>query len=318
MTGYGTVKGNPAAYVAPINDIYQKVYGRDATSDEQAAMMPYIDRDQGGYELAMAQAVAEKKAADNTPDKIAKKKQDEDLTNAPQHFDAVQNLFQSNLGRAATQDELNHFGSLLASGTTDPYQLQQFLQQQPEYTTTQDQKMREGLSGTMQTNDKNYFENSILPSIQQTFAKQGRTVDSSGFANSATQSAQQQNTQREQFLSSLTASQYQGRQANAYSDYANMIQNQNALTNAGINAQYGNVQNSIKRMQDVQDFSIQQQAYNQYLAKYGKRNNVGGLVGGLAGAAIGSYGGPAGASIGYQIGSGLGQAGQNYSQGGSY
>lgn len=326
-TVVNSTQGDQRNQLSALFDAFENTYGRAPTQDEmnqalpafQDPANPHITNTSGGNSFISQMHTA----TENTPDKLYKKQQEEYLANAPQHFGSVQQLFQTHLGRAATQDELNHFGSLLASGTTDAYGLQQFLQQQPEYTQKQDKQFQEGLSGQMQGYDKQYFSESILPAIQQAYAKQGRSFDSSAFANSATQSAQQQNTTRQNYLAQLSASQYGGRQQNAYNDYTGMVQNQNALTNAGINAQYAGIQNAQTRGQNIQDYGTQAQLYNQYLARYGKRNNgLGGMLGGLAGAGLGGWlGGPggrtAGAQLGYQMGSGLGQSGQN-SFGGGY
>ncbi len=293
---------------------YQKIYGRPPSPQELTYALTANGGDINSY-------IANKKLAeDNTPDKLAAKQQADYLAQAPQHYDDVKQAIQGQLGRAATQDELDHFGSMLASGSTDKYQLQQFLQQQPEYQQTQNKNFQNGLSDQLSGYDKQYFQDSILPGIQEAYAKQGRSFDSSAFQNAATNSAQQQNTQRQSFLANLSAQQYGNTQANAYNDYARQVANQQNLTNQGIQAQYGNVQNQIGRANNYTDFQMQQDAYNQYLAKYGKRNNgMGSLIGGGIGAAAGAYfGGPAGASVGYGIGSGLGQAGQNYFGGGSY
>jgi hypothetical protein len=197
--------------------------------------------------------------------------------------------------------------------------LQTFLQQQPEYTTRQNQEFQQGLSDQLSGYDKQYFSESILPSLQSTYAKQGRSFDSSGFQAAATNSAQQQNVGRQQYLAGLSAQQYGGVQERAYQDYANQVQQQQNLTNFGIQAQYQGSQNLINRSQDLQDYNRQAQLYNDYLAKYGKRNNgAGGMIGTLGGAAIGGYfGGTAGAQLGAGLGGSFGQYAQN-SYGGSY
>jgi hypothetical protein len=312
---------NQRNVTAAVVDAYQNTFGRLPTQDELNQAFPAFDDSTGGG-LSRGNSFVSQihQNEQNTPDKLYANEQQKYLQQAPQHYDSVNQIFQSNLGRQATQDELNHFGSLLASGTTDPYQLQQFLQQQPEYQTAQNQKFTSGLSDTLAGYDKQYFQNQILPSIQEAYAKQGRSFDSSGFQNAATQSAQQQNTQRQQYLAGLSAQQYGGVQDRAYQDYANMVANQQGLTNAGINAQYQGIQNSISRSNEISDYNTQQNLYNQYLAKYGKRNNgVGGLIGGLVGMAGGAYFGksPQAAGTGFQMGSAFGQAGQNMA-GGSY
>ncbi len=313
-----TYKLDPQAYTAvPIYRAFQNTYGRAPTANEYA-MYGNVQTSGGNVESEIAAAKA---AEDNSPTNIAKREQEKQLAEAPKHYDAVNSLFQSTLGRAATQDELSHFGSLLSSGTTDQYQLSQWLQQQPEYQTTQNNKFTAGLSDKLAGYDKQYFSNSILPSIQEQFAKQGRSFDSSAFANSATQSAEQQNTQRQQYLAQLSAQQYGGVQDRAYNDYAAQVQNQNNLTNSGIQAQYAATQANLGRVQNINDYSMQQNAYNNYLAKYGKRSNgLGGLIGTVGGALLGGFlpgGSIAGAQLGSSLGGAVGGAAQN-SMGGSY
>lgn len=266
-----TAKAEPNTYLGvPVYQAFMSIYGREPTQQELAQYAPLV-RTVGhtGVQSEIANAY---NAEQNTPDKLAAKQNEANLAAAPKHYSDVTSLFQSALGRAPTQDELQHFGSLLASGTTDAYGLQQFLQQQPEYTTKQNQDFQNQLSGQLAGYDQQYFQNQILPSIQETFAKQGRSFDSSAFKNAATQSAQQQNVQRQNFLAGLSASQYQGVQNKAYNDYINQVQNQQALTNAGINAQYQGILNANNRVNTINDYQTQAQLYNQYLAKYGNRN----------------------------------------------
>ena len=301
---------------------FQQIYGRLPTQVELAQITPAYRGadphfpDQVGGKAFIAQMFSNNQ---NTPDKLYAKQQADYLAKAPEHFDSINSMFQSTLGRAATQDELNHFGSLLASGTTDQYQLQNFLQQQPEYQTKQNQGFQDKLSGQLAGYDSDYFKNNILPSLQEAYAKQGRSFDSSAFQAAATNSAQQQNVGRQQYLAQLSAQQYGGVSDRAYQDYANQVSNQQALTNSGINAQYQGIQGLQQRANDISDYNKQAQVYNDYLAKYGKRSNgLGGAIGGIIGGGIGAYlGGPQGAQAGFMMGNAGGNAFQN-SQGGSY
>lgn len=264
--------GDESAYA---KQDFQDIFGRAPTQAELAqATAAYVGADQHLPNKAQGRAFVAQmfQQQENTPDKINAKQQAQYQADAPKFKDQVNNLFQGNYGRDATTDELSHFGALMASGNQDAYQLQQFLQQQPEYQTKQNAKMRTDLSATMSANDKRQFSEQILPSIQEAYAKQGRSFDSSAFANSATQSAEAQNTNRESFLNNLTASQYGGVQDRAYADYASAVANSNTLTNAGINAKYTGVQNNINRSNEITDYNSQAQVYNQYLAKYGKRD----------------------------------------------
>lgn len=179
---------------------------------------------------------------------------------AKPQYENVNQIFQSTLGRDATQQEKDHFGSVMAKGDIDQYSLGQWLQQLPESVQKQDKTFREGLSSDLQKQDAQYYNEQVLPGIQSTYAKQGRSFDSSSYAQALAQAAQGQNRQRESFLSNLTASQYGGSQANARADYLNNIargyQSQDYLRTRG---------------NELSDFASQQQAYNSYLARYGKR-----------------------------------------------
>lgn len=306
-----TYKMDPEAYTAlPVYLQFMQTYGRSPTANEYAIYSPEtVTLGHAGVRAEIA------KAFESDPENINKKKNADQLAEAPKHYDEVNSLFQSQLGRTASQDELQHFGSLLASGVTDSYQLQQFLQQQPEYQTKANTNFQNQLSGQLAGYDKQYLQEQVLPAIQANYAKQGRSFDSSAFANSATQSAQQQNIQRQQYLAQLSAQQYGGVQQNAYNDYAAMVQQQNNLAT-------GSIQNSqmvVARANNTADYKLQQDAYNQYLLKYGKRSSgIGSAIGGGIGAIAGAYyGGAVGASAGYKAGSGLGGAAENYF-GGSY
>jgi hypothetical protein len=302
-------------------DGFYKSYGRAPTTDEMAQILPaYAGTDKNVTDFTKGDAFVAQmhQATENTPEKLYAKQQAEYKKNAPQHYDDIQRLFQNSLGREASQEELDHFGSALASGQVDQYDLQEFIKQQPEYQTNQNAKMVSGLSDKLSLFDKQYYQGSILPSLQEAYTKQGRSFDSSSFQQAATNSAQQQNVGRQQYLAQLSAQQYGNTSERAYQDYANQVANNQNRVNSGINAQYQGIQNSQNRSNEISDYNTQAQLYNQYLSKYGKRNNgMGGLIGGLAGAGIGAYfGGPAGGQLGYGLGSGVGSAVQN--SGGSY
>lgn len=218
---------------------------------------------------------------------------------AKPQYDNVNQIFQGTLQRDATQQEKDHFGTLLANGQLDQYSLGTWLQQLPESVQKQDKTFREGLNSDLQKQDAQYYNEQIMPGISQNFAKNGRSFDSSAYQQALAQAAQGQNRQREGFLSNLTASQYGGSQANARQDYLNNIargyQTQDAVTARG---------------NEISNFNMQKQAYDQYLSRYGKRSNaagIGSLAGGVLGGVAGSFSGtPFGVAAGYQMGSALG------------
>lgn len=289
---YGGAGGSSQAASYYAGQAFQKTFGRNPTQSELALLTPsYISGDPNiaNTNAGNAAVASYYQQLSNTPDNIAKQQQQKYLKEAPQHYDAVKSLFQSQLGREATKDELDHFGSALASGTTDSYQLQQFLQQQPEYQTKQNTQFQNDLSGKLAGYDADYFSKNILPSIQESYAKQGRSLDSSALTAAAANASENQSSSRGQYIAGLSAQQYGGVEDRAYQDYANQVAQQQNLTNSGINARYTGVQNTINRSQEVQDYNTQQQLYNQYLAKYGKRSPASGAVSGAtSGAALGT------------------------------
>jgi hypothetical protein len=157
----------------------------------------------------------------------------------------------------------------------------QFLSQLPESVKKQDTEFQNSLRDTLKTEDARYFGEQVLPGIQSNFAKAGRDFNSSAFANAAAGAAQGQNTAREGFLSNLSASAYSGNKANAYNEYLNSVGRMNA------NSDYSRMRSdqltdaATGRVNDIQNFAMQKQAYDDYLSRYGKRSSgLGGLIGG--------------------------------------
>ena len=250
----------------------------------------------------------------NTPEKQYADQQAAYLKDAPKFYDQINQQFQSSVGRDATQEEKDHFGSLLASGQVDSYGVGQWLSQLPEAVTKQDQAFRTGLSSDLQKQDAQYYNEQVLPGIQSQFANQGRDINSSGFANSLALAAQGQNRQREGFLSNLTAAQYGGNKQNAYDQYLNSVGRYQGMQDYSRQRTDMLSDQTRNRTYDIQNFNMQKQAYDDYLSRYGKRSSgagIGALAGGLLGAGLGiglagPGGGAAGGQLGYSIGSGTG------------
>lgn len=303
--------GLEAAKVYAFNKFAQ-TFGRNPTSQELDQLAPsYIGADPNIANNAGgdAQVSAYYQQLSNTPQNIYKQQQDQYLTDAPKFADQVNGAFQSNLGRAATQDELTHFGALLASGQ-DPYQVQQALQQTQEYQNTQNTNFQNTLKDQLQGSNSEYFNKYILPSIQAQNAMAGRTQDSSGYQAQLSNAALEQNQGLQNFLAQTTAQNYQNSVGNATNQYANLMNQQYGLQNAGVNNSLSNQASNQQYNQNLNMYQMQQQAYSNYLDRYGKRDNgLGGLIGGGLGAGLGGYfGGTKGAQLGYNLGSGAGNA----------
>ncbi len=292
---------------------FQKQFGRNPTQSELNQLSAgYSIGDKNLLNLSGGKSGVSQyySSMANTPAIQAANQQKKYEQDAPKYYDQIDSMFNQTLGRSATDDEKKHFGAQMASGNVDAYTMNQWLQALPENVQKQDAAFRTNLSNTLQSQDAQYYNEQVLPGIQSQFAKQGRSVDSSAFANSAALAAQQQNRQRESFLSGLTADQYQNSQGLAQSAYNNSYGGYQGLQDysMGRTMQQQDLLNT--RAYDQQNYALQKQSYDQYLSRYGKRSQgqaIGSMVGGVAGAVGGAYmGGPAGAMAGYQAGSGLG------------
>lgn len=271
---YGGAGGGQQAaeYYAARDFVAQ--FGRNPTQSEIAMLAPaYLSGDPNRAGLGAGKAAIAQyfQSVQNTPANQYAQQQAQYEADAPQHYDAINQMYQSTLGRDATDAEKKHFGSLLASGQVDQYGVGQFLQALPETVRKQDEAFRNQLSGTLQKQDAQYFNEQIMPSIQSQFAQQGRDVRSSGFANSLAQAATQQNRQREGFLSNLSASQYGNQQGLAQNAY-----NQTYGAYTGLQdysrQRAAQLQDATQgRINDLADYDKQARMYNDYLARYGKR-----------------------------------------------
>lgn len=311
----GAGGGDTAAQWAAWKD-FSSMFGRNPTQQELAQLAGgYSSGDPNKLNFTQGKSVVAQyyNSVSNTPQAQQNQQNATYLKDAPKYYDQINQQFQSTVGREATQEEKDHFGSLMASGSVDAYTVGQFLQQLPEAVTKQDATFRNSLRSDMTTQDARYFGEQILPGIQSNFAKQGRSVDSSGFANAAAQAGQQQNTAREGFLTNLTANQYSGNKANAYNDYLNSVGRLQAGQDYS-RARTNQLADQVTgRVSDIENFAMQKQAYDQYLQRYGKRGNVGAgaIQGGASGAGAGAGFGPWGAAIGGIAGAGLGAFSQS-------
>lgn len=286
-----TYRTDPAAYLAtPVYQQFQQSFGRAPTQDEVSIYSPLVQ--QLGHQGAMAEIAKQHYMEQNTPEKLAEKKRTEDEAKASGMYGTVNDMFKASLGRDATTDEQQHFATQMAQGV-DAYTINQFLQTLPENVKKQDEAFRTNLNNTLQTQDSQYYQEQIAPALQAMATKQGRSLDSSGVNNSLALAAQQQNRQRESYLANITSQQYGNSQNLAQQNY------QQTYGNYQNTQDYNNLRNTnlldqqMGRLNGLSDYAIQSQAYNNYLAKYGKRSAgqnalQGAAAGGTAGAMTGN------------------------------
>lgn len=245
---------------------FTDIFGRDPTADELAQVMPaYVGTDPHITNVSNGNALVAQlhQASSNTPAALYAKQQQEWQAAAPQHYDAIGQLVQSTLGRQATQDELSHYGTLIASGQADPYQIQQYLQATPEYQNAQDTKFRSGLDTQLQDSDQAFF-NRTKGDVIQKYAMMGRAT-SPALDVALTDLSAKLSEQRGQYIAQLSASQYGGNKAAAvkgYQDTEGQVQGQ---INDNTKAAYNSFLGFQNRSQNISDYNTQADDYSRYL-----------------------------------------------------
>lgn len=276
---------------------FNEIFGRDPTADELAQALPaFVGTDPHLTDTTSGNAwlanYHQQQTAPTAQD-LYNKQQAKYQAEAPKHFDTVQSAFKSLMGRDATQEELTHFGTLMASGQTDPYELQNYLKQTPEYANTADATFRQQLGGQLNQVNSDFFKNYIQPDVVGSFAAQGRDTSglSSGLSFALAKQAGQMQTQTQQYLAQLGASQYGGNKAQATSDYQTQLAQQMGIQNASLGNQLSSQNNLQQQGWNSANYSRQQSDLMNYMGGRTKPQGSAGsgaLQGGTQGAAIGT------------------------------
>lgn len=227
---------------------------------------------------------------------------------AGQYSGDVNAIFNDLVKRGATQEEINHFGSQLASGDIDAYTLRQFIGQLPEVQEREDSANRQALSQELSGYDQDFFNRSKEDVISR-YAKAGiQNSPSLDFALTNLMGDIQK--ERSAYLAGLSRDDYANRRGTARQDYAANMDRYLGERDYSRNRSdaYGDL--LTNRSFGSIDYRRQQDDLMRLLSQQGgerRSSGLGGLIGGIGGATIGGFtGGPAGAGAGYQIGSGTG------------
>lgn len=290
---------------------FKNVFGRNPTASELSMLSPNYAGNKNVTNNANGKSIVSQyyQSIAKSPDNLATRERERLEKEAPEHYGSVDETFQSTLGRNATDEEKSHFGSLLASKQLDTYQLGQFIGELPESVKKQDAEFRTKLSGELDTQNQKYFSDKILPSIQQRFQAQGRSVDSSGYAAALALAAEDQSANRENFLTNLSANQYGNQTANARADYQTTLDRYYQSKDYSTDRSNYLADQLQGRATEFGNYNLQKSAYDEYLSRYGKRGGspMAGIGAGAAtGATIGAGFGGIGAPIGAVIGAGVG------------
>lgn len=276
----------------------QEILGRDINANELAQLTPLFgsgsEKELESGRAALAQVAEQEK---NSPEAVQKRLKE----NSGQFYGQVGDVFQNLLKRGASQEELDHFGKLLASGDVDAYELNQFVSQMPEYREGQDKTFREGLNTELESYDRDYF-GKAKEDVLNRYAQAG-IQNSSSLDFALTNLMGDIAKERSKYLAGVSADQYKGNKDLARSDYQINLErlygNQDYSRNR--NDQLSDLLRG--RSYDVADYNTQRNDLMSMLGQQQNQRRSGGLgssLGTLLGAGIGaSYGNPqAGAYIG--------------------
>lgn len=299
---------------------FRNMFGRNPTASELAQLSrAYVGSDRNVANTAGGKAAiaAYFDQSSNSPDQQQEDQDAKLKDKIPQQYEAVKQTFQQSIGRAPSQEELDHFSTMIAKGDADAYSIGQGLRTLPEYTNAQDETARGKLRGELQAADTDYLTKQVAPALQSQFAQQGRVADSSSqaLASALANAAKATNDQREQYMATVGREDYTNSRQATINNYLQTLQRQYQLNDTGTARKYQLQDQNTARTNEVNDYYTQQQAYNDYLQNYGRRSQgsgtggilAGGMTGGISGASTGAMvGGPYGALIGGIAGAGLG------------
>lgn len=257
---------------------FEQIYGRQPTEAELAQIVPaYVGSDQHITNNAQGKSYIAQmyQAEQNSPAKLYEKQQAEWRKEAPNQYGSVGNTIKSLLGRDASQDELDHFGTMLASGQVDAYQLQDFLKAQPEYQGAQDKKFRGELSSELEGYDRSFFDTAKEDVISR-YAQMGRST-SPALDVALTDLQGQINERRGQYLAQLGADQYRGNKDAAFGDYRTTQSDWLSRRNQDIDARYSGMDRMRSRADEISDYTRQNSDFDRYNSMYGGGKQPGSL-----------------------------------------
>jgi hypothetical protein len=278
-------------------DIYKtgrELLGRDLTQNELYSLRPKFAGPNGGdvgkaylAELATQEA--------QSPEALGKK--------APEYAGKVNDLFSQLLGREATGSESGYYGKLLASGEVDPYEIEQQIKAGQEFQGGADKKFRGELAGELGGYTQEAF-GKAKEDILSRYSKAGLN-NSSDLDFALANAMKDLESERGQFLTGVSASQYGGNKGAAREDYRTMLDRRFQGQDYGRGRSDSMLDYYTQRADQGVDY---QREMNDYMAFLNgqpkkKKTGAGGLAGTLIGGGLGAYfGGPAGAKAGADMG----------------
>lgn len=274
----------------------KEVLGREVTSTDLDSIRPYFE---SGQDIGRAYLTQLKQQEASSPENLRRR--------SGEFSDQVGSAFQEVLGRAPTADEIEHYGSGLASGQLDSYTLRDFVRQTPEFRSAEDQRFRTGLNDELSGYDQDAFKKSsedILSRYTKAGINRSPALDFA-LTNLAGDIAKE----RGRYLAGISADQYGGNKNLARSDYENSLNRYLSNQDYERDLRERTMGDYLNRGRELADYDRQSSDYMRMLESMsggGRRSrygDLGAILGFGAGAATGN---PQWAIAGGQAGRGFG------------
>lgn len=238
----------------------REILGRDITATDLDSFRPYFE---GGTDTGRAYLTQLKQYEGTTPEALKKK--------AGNYSGDVNSAFQEVLGRDATAQELEHYGSGLASGGLDAYQLRDYIKQTDEYRTGQDKAFREGLNTELGGYDEDAFKKGSEDIISR-YTRAG-IQHSPALDLALTNLMGDIAKERGRYLAGLSAEQYGGNKELARADYEGNLKKYLDDQNYERQLRQRNMDDYLGRSRDVSDYNRQRDDYFAMLDRVPRRRS---------------------------------------------
>lgn len=317
-----------------IQQAFQEMLGRDPTREEISYYFPAMGNDPNIHDTPnMRKQIAELAMKEKSlkeererPERERKERESKLEAELPKRKGEVNDVFQTLLQRGATDKEINYFGKMLAAGDIDPYELDLFVQQMPEFRereamaesekrTAANARSREELNTELTRYDQEYFDKEKENVISR-FAQANR-INSPSLDFALTDLMGKIASERSRTMAAIGRDDYISERGYGREDYLGNkgLLREDYLTNLGRqfgDQDYGRVRQDqledIYRTRgfELSDYVTQRNDYMDAMARAKRKSNpgAGAAQGAMGGAAAGSAFGPWGAAIG-GVGGGL-------------
>lgn len=241
---YSNPKANANMFQTPLDQAnyqayqsFQSMFGRAPSQNEFAQVQAAFQGPNGAINGRAYLANLQQQYQSNPQNPNSPWNPNNQNNQLGQYSDQVKQMFQSTLGRDPNPMEMSSYAGSLGSNQMNPLQLQQMLQQMPEYQNKIDTQFRGQLGGQLTDINSQFFsraKDQVLSQLSQNGIQNSTAMDSA-----ITDLMKQMGTQQSGFLANLSSQQYGGNKNLAAQDYSSSL----GQLYGNINYNRGNQQN---------------------------------------------------------------------------